>query len=65
VSEPTGNPEIYDYATIEGEVVKKYKKSDWQKIKERFKIPWSVKTLTDFWKKLDEISKVTQDKIYA
>ena len=30
----------------------KYKKSDYQKFKERVKLPWSPKTLTDFWLKL-------------
>lgn len=30
----------------------KYKKSEYQKFKERHKIPWSVKTLTNFWIKL-------------
>ncbi|GAH70701.1 unnamed protein product [marine sediment metagenome] len=29
--------------------MRKCTKSEWQRIKERFKLPWSVKTLTDFW----------------
>lgn len=33
--------------------MKKYKKSEYQKFKEKHKIPWSLKTLTDFWRKLD------------
>jgi len=30
----------------------KYKKSEYQKFKERHKIPWSIKTLTEFWVKI-------------
>ena len=31
---------------------REYKKREWQKFKEKYKLPWSLKTLTDFWEKL-------------